>query len=99
MKNKESAIKTAKHVFESRYKGATVAFCAGSYIRGEATEHSDIDFVVLYPKLDQAYRESFLFNGWPVEAFVHDPDTLRYFFYEQDIPSGVPSLPSMVLEG
>lgn len=99
MKNKESAIATAKQIFETRYKDATVAFCAGSFIRGEATESSDIDLVVLFPKLEFAWRESFVFNGWPVEAFIHDPDTLRYFFSEVDIPSGVPSLPNMVAEG
>lgn len=99
MKNKDSAVATAKQIFEDRYKDATVAFCAGSYIRGEATEYSDIDLVVLYPCVDCAWRESFVFNGWPVEAFIHDPDTLRYFFSEVDIPSGVPSLPNIVAEG
>jgi hypothetical protein len=34
-----------------------------------------------------------------VEAFVHDPETLEYFFLEMDRPSGVPALPQMVVEG
>jgi hypothetical protein len=34
-----------------------------------------------------------------VEAFVHDPATLKYFFFEVDRASGVPSLPQMVVEG
>lgn len=46
-----------------------------------------------------AYRESFTFGGYPVEAFVHDPATLEYFFLEVDRPSGVPALAQMVVEG
>ena len=34
-----------------------------------------------------------------MELFVHDPSTLRYFWEKVDIPSGIPSLPSMVSEG
>ena len=34
-----------------------------------------------------------------MEAFVHDPETLEYFFLEMDRPSGVPALPQMVVEG
>lgn len=70
-------------------------------LRGQRdnTETSDLDLVVILDTLPQAYRESFVFGGWPVEAFVHDPQTLRYFFYEVDLPTGVPSLPTMVREG
>lgn len=32
-------------------------------------------------------------------AFVHDPETLNYFLYEIDRPSGIPSLAQMILEG
>jgi hypothetical protein len=34
-----------------------------------------------------------------VEAFVHDRETLEYFFIEVDRASGVPVLPRMVVEG
>jgi len=54
---------------------------------------------VIYPTLERAYSESFRFDGYPVEAFVHDPETLNYFFLELDRPSGIPALPQMVLEG
>jgi hypothetical protein len=46
-----------------------------------------------------AYRESFRAGGFPVEAFVHDPETLRYYFFDVDRASGVPALPQMVAEG
>ncbi len=89
----------ARELLESRYRGAEVLFVAGSIRRNEATATSDIDLVVVFPKLEQAYRESFLHKGWPVEAFVHDPETLNYFFWEVDAKEGTPSLPYMVVEG
>jgi len=89
----------AQDLFSSRYKGAEVAFVAGSHRRGEATESSDIDLVIVYPHLAQAYRESFFYNGWPVEVFVHDRETLNYFFWEVDAKDGTPALPYMVVEG
>ena len=30
---------------------------------------------------------------------MHDAETLKYFFWEVDRPSGIPSLPQMVKEG
>lgn len=94
-----SPYEIAKELLETRFKGAELVFAAGSIRRNEATATSDIDLVVVYPKLAQAYRESFTYKGWPVEAFVHDPETLNYFFWEVDAKDGTPSLPFMVLEG
>lgn len=67
-------------------------------MRGEATAESDLDIVVVYERLPNAYRESFVYGGWPVEAFVHDAETLAEFF-ESDRRRGVPALMSMVWEG
>jgi hypothetical protein len=97
--NRRQPVDVAPDILRQRYPGALLAFVAGSFNRGQATLSSDIDLVVIFPKLDHAWRESFLFEDWPVEAFVHDPATLRYFFYEVDAESGVPSLPAMVSEG
>ncbi|MBI3899992.1 MAG: nucleotidyltransferase domain-containing protein [Gammaproteobacteria bacterium] len=90
---------TATKILANKYPKARAAFLAGSVVRGDHTETSDLDLVVIFDTLPQAYRESFVFGGWPVEAFVHDPQTLRYFFYEVDRPTGVPSLAMMVKEG
>ena len=68
-------------------------------MRGEGTAYSDLDLVVIFDKLPTAYRESFYFQGFLMEAFVHDPETLNYFLYELDRHSGVPSLAQMILEG
>lgn len=94
-----SAETAAQELWKERFSDAKVVFLAGSVIRGEATAHSDLDLVIVYDKLPTAYRDSFIYRGWPVEVFVHDPETLNYFFLELDRPSGVPSLPSMVMEG
>ena len=53
----------------------------------------------MYARLPHAYRESLLAKGCPVEAFVHDPGTLEYFYLEVDRPAGVPALAQMVVEG
>ena len=73
-------------------------FLGGSVMRGEATPASDLDVVVVYEQLPNAYREAFVHAGWPVEAFVHDPETLEHFF-ELDRRRGLPALMSMVGEG
>lgn len=91
--------KATEEIRQSRYPQARVVFLAGSLMRGEGTSTSDLDLVVLFERIPSAYRESFIHDRWPVEAFVHDPQTLEYFFREVDRPSGFPSLPTMVNEG
>ncbi|HYA18431.1 MAG TPA: nucleotidyltransferase domain-containing protein [Bryobacteraceae bacterium] len=91
-------IETAKALYRDRYSGASVVFAAGSFVRGEATAFSDLDLVVLYPALPHAYRESLIVEGVMVEAFVHDPATLRHYF-EAATKKAAAALPSMVREG
>lgn len=88
-----------KELLETRYQGATTIFLAGSVVRGEATTYSDLDLVVVYPRIEAAYRESFYHRDWPVEAFIHDPETLRYFFQRVDRPIGRATLAEMISEG
>jgi hypothetical protein len=94
-----SPIFAAKDLFETRYQGAAAVLVAGSVVRGEASQHSDLDLVVIFPNVRAAYRESFTHMGWPVEAFIHDLETLRYFFYKIDQPAGTSTLCEMVKEG
>ncbi len=95
----ERILEVASALRATRYADAAATFAAGSIVRGEATSSSDLDLVVVYEHLPCAYRESFRFHGYPVEAFVHDPATLEYFFLEIDRPSGVPALLQMITEG
>lgn len=94
-----SPLFVTKDLFESRYKGADCVFVGGSVGRGEATAHSDLDLVVVFPKVQAAYRESFQHMGWPVEAFIHDAETLRYFFQNVDPQLGRATLAEMIAEG
>ena len=89
----------AASVLNARYSGADSLLLAGSVVRGEETATSDLDLVVLYPQIEQSYRESFLYGGWPVEAFVHDEHTIEYYFVEQDLVSRIGSMMWMVHDG
>ncbi len=92
------ALSTAEAVFHTRYGGAAFAYVAGSIMRGEGTYLSDIDLVVVFDGLDAARRESFIVDGVPIEAFVHDPATLAWFVNE-DVARGRPSILNMIVEG
>jgi hypothetical protein len=93
-----SPVEVVHEIFRERYAEARVVFLGGSVMRGEATPSSDLDIVVVYERLPNAYREAFVYGGWPVEAFVYDVGTLGEFF-ESDRRRGVPALLSMVWEG
>jgi hypothetical protein len=86
-------------IYKAKYSSAKAIFLAGSVVRGEGTSTSDLDLVVVFDHLPCAYRDSYFCEKWPIEAFVHDPQTLEYFFREFDRPTGIPSLASMVAEG
>ncbi len=97
--NRSNPYDVAKKLLKEKYSDVDVAFIAGSFNRGEETNYSDIDLVVVFKKVEVAWRESFIYDGWNVEVFAHDPETLNYFFWEFDAKDGVPALPCMVLEG
>lgn len=92
------ALTIAEAVFHTRYSGAAFAYAAGSIVRGEGTYLSDIDLVVVCDHLDAARRESFIFDDVPIEAFVHDRETLGWFVNE-DAARGRPSILNMIVEG
>ncbi|HZF39458.1 MAG TPA: nucleotidyltransferase domain-containing protein [Blastocatellia bacterium] len=92
-------IKITKQILDDRYPGADVIFLTGSLLRGEGTPYSDLDLVVIFEQLPHAWRESFNFQGYPVEAFVHDPETFNYFISELGRPSGLAAMAHMVAEG
>lgn len=92
------ALTIAEAVFHTRYGGAVFAYTAGSIMRGEGTYLSDIDLVVVFDHLEAARRESFTIDCVPIEAFVHDPETLAWFVNE-DVARGRPSILNMIVEG
>ena len=94
-----SPLYVTQDLLQNRYPGAETIFVAGSVVKGEATAHSDLDLVVVYKQVPRAFRESFSHRGWPVEAFIHDPETLHYFFNQVDRPIGRGTLAEMIAEG
>lgn len=91
-------ILAAEQLYSERYPSARVLFCGGSVVRGDGYASSDLDVVVVFDHVETAWRESFYFQGWPVEVFAHDPETLVYFVND-DTRQGFPSLARMIAEG
>ena len=92
------AEQTARLIVESRYPDCDAALLAGSFVRGQATATSDLDLIVFRESVPASYRESFTFDEYPVEAFIHSSTTIRDFF-RQDRERGRPSMQRMVAEG
>lgn len=74
------------------------ALLAGSVVRGEETETSDLDIIVFNQHLDSAYRESLIEYDWLIEVFVHNLSSYKEYF-ASDCERARPSLPRMVSEG
>ncbi|MBD8067850.1 nucleotidyltransferase domain-containing protein [Bacillus sp. PS06] len=98
MKNRPNHIVAATKFVEKHFPHCHGAILAGSVIRGEATETSDLDIVIFDNSLVSSYRESLVEIGWPIELFAHNLTSYRYFF-EKDCNEARPSMPRMVHEG
>ncbi|MCT4780871.1 MULTISPECIES: nucleotidyltransferase domain-containing protein [Exiguobacterium] len=94
----QKALLTARSVIETRYPNCDAAVLAGSFVRGQATATSDLDLVIIDETVPSSYRESFVADSYPVEAFIHSSTTIRAFF-RQDRDRGRPSMQRMVAEG
>ena len=75
-----------------------MALLAGSEARGDGTATSDLNLVIVTRLPDSPYRESIVSDGWPIEAFVHSPESIRRYF-AQDVERRRPSMPRMCAEG
>jgi hypothetical protein len=92
------AIENATTLFNSRYHGAEFCVASGSIIQGVGTKYSDLDLIVVFSTIEAAYRESFLLDDMPVEAFVHDYETLQSFM-DEDLAEGCASMQHMLATG
>ncbi len=90
---------TVQKFIAAQYPGALCAFIAGSHTRGQETPASDIDLVVMFDE-DYAtpHRNSYIYDGWPIEVFVQNVKAQEYFF-EQDRLRGMCVLATMISEG
>jgi len=92
------AVTTAKKFIENHFPNCQGAVLAGSVVRGEATDTSDLDIVIFDNNVNSSYRESLIELGWPIELFVHNLTSYKFFF-DQDYKVAKPSLQRMVSEG
>ncbi len=58
---KEKYIDIAMKVVKEKYPTCQGALMAGSIVRGQATERSDIDLIIYHDKISKAYRESYYY--------------------------------------
>jgi ribosomal protein S18 acetylase RimI-like enzyme len=90
---------TINKLLAERYTEAKAVFWAGSVSKNQGTATSDLDLVIIYDHLPNAYREAYLYEEWPIDAFVHDRETLRFFFEESRTGNGISGLLHMILQG
>lgn len=96
---KNDPLQTIQNLIAERYKDAKAVFWAGSVSKNQGTDSSDLDLVIVFGSLTHAYREAFLYDEWPIDAFIHDLDTLRYFCGKLEARDGRPALINMMLNG
>ncbi len=92
------ALAAAQTIIKEKHQSALYGFAAGSILRGEGTLGSDLDLVVLYDNIPNAYRLSFYHDSLPVESFIHDAATLSYYV-QQDFAAGRCTLAHMLATG
>lgn len=90
-------LETARDLVTTRFPDALGAWLGGSTAAGRTTETSDLDVVVVLAYAD-VHRESLEHAGWPVELFVHDPDSVRWFV-DKDTARRRPTMARMVGRG
>lgn len=92
-------LSTIQKLIKERYPDAKAIFWAGSVAANQGTSASDLDLVIVFEEVAHAYREAFIYDGWPIDVFIHDLDTLRYFFEESRTGNGISGLSHMILNG
>ena len=97
--SKSDPLQTIQRLIKERYKAAKAVFWAGSVSQNQGTDSSDLDLVIVFESLPHAYREAFIYDGWPIDSFVHDLNTLQYFFEDSRTGNGISGLNYMILNG
>lgn len=99
LSSRNDPLPTIQKLIKERYVQAKAIFWAGSVSQGEGTSASDLDLVIVFEEVAHAYREAFVYDGWPIDAFIHDLGTLRYFCGKLETSDGKPALINMILHG
>ncbi len=96
--NRLEPIDAANQFVDKYFPNCDGALLAGSVVRGEATDTSDLDIIIFDDKVTTAFRKSIIELDWPIEVFVHNLTSYKHYF-EADYKRSRPSLPRMVTEG
>src|SRR6266542_993807 len=91
------AVVDARALVAERFPGARWALLSRAVLGPRRTATSDLDIVVMLEGPPAPYRESLRWRGWPVEVFVHDEASLRWYF-DADLAARRPSLARMCAE-
>ncbi|WP_431945787.1 nucleotidyltransferase domain-containing protein [Actinacidiphila sp. bgisy167] len=79
----------ARALLAERFPDALAGFLGGSTARGEGTATSDLDVVVVLGPPAACRAESLTWGSWPVELFVHTPESAHAFMgWDRDRGSG-----------
>lgn len=87
-------IEDARALVSERFPAALAAFLSDGVLSSRRTATSDLDIVVVLAGPPAPYRESLQWRRWPAETFVHDRDSLEFFF-AKDTARRRPSLARM----
>ncbi len=63
-------IEAAQTFVDNRFPDCIAALLFGSVARGEGTDRSDLDVLIVMPDEIQSYRQSFHEYGWNIEVWV-----------------------------
>lgn len=96
--NRLCPFEAAKQFVDKQFSQCQGALLAGSVVRGEATQTSDLDIVIFDQQLHSSYRESIIKLGWSIEVFAHNLTSYQEYFLS-DYERARPSMPRMVAEG
>lgn len=92
-------LQSISKLVKDRYKDAKAVFWGGSLAQNRGTESSDLDLIIVFAFLPHAYREAFMYDGWKIDAFINDPNTLSYFFEQSRSGNGICGLAYMIVNG
>lgn len=88
----------ARAYVEKNHPDAAASILGGSVAAGTATSTSDLDIAVLYPDGHPNYALTSRFQGWLVEAFVHTPASLD-FWYRREAEERRPVIAELCASG
>ncbi|KUM96975.1 nucleotidyltransferase [Streptomyces cellostaticus] len=91
-------VEVAGQLVRDRFPEARAAFLAGSVLTHRRTATSDLDIVVLLAGPPAPFRESLVYEGWPVELFVQTEGDWRSFAERETAARSSPLL-AMCAEG